>query len=64
MVDGDKPAMGYIYEAMDLTKEAIKRRYGIEKAKYIRLWDIIDARWDRQLHSPLHVVGYGYFLNP
>ena len=24
--------------------------------------DIIDARWDMQLHSPLHAAGY--FLNP
>ena len=62
MVDGDKPAMGCIYEAMDLAKEAIKRRYGDDETKYMPLWDIIDARWDRQLHSPLHVAGY--FLNP
>eukprot|EP00253_Pinus_taeda_P004109 PITA_04109 len=62
MVDGDKPAMGYIYEAMDLAKEAIKRRYGDDETKYMPLWDIIDARWDRQLHSPLHAAGY--FLNP
>eukprot|EP00253_Pinus_taeda_P002338 PITA_02338 len=62
MVDGDKPAMGYIYEAMDLAKEVIKRRYGDDETKYMPLWDIIDARWDRQLHPPLHVVGY--FLNP
>ena len=54
--------MGYIYEAMDLAKEAIKKRYGDEEAKYMPLWDIIDARWDRQLHSPLHATGY--FLNP
>eukprot|EP00253_Pinus_taeda_P021812 PITA_21812 len=47
MVDSDKPAMGYIYEAMDSTKEAIKRRYGAEEAKYMALWDIIDAHWDR-----------------
>ena len=62
MVDGDKPAMGYIYEVVDLAKEAIKRRYGDEEEKYMPLWDIIDARWDRQLHSPLHAAGY--FLNP
>eukprot|EP00253_Pinus_taeda_P033588 PITA_33588 len=62
MVDGDKPVMGYIYGAMDLKKEAIKRRYGDEEAKYMPLWDIIDARWDRKLHSPLHVARY--FLNP
>eukprot|EP00253_Pinus_taeda_P002771 PITA_02771 len=43
MVDGDKLAMGYIYEAMDLAKEAIKRRYGDDETKYMPLWDIIDA---------------------
>ena len=62
MVDGDKLAMGYIYEAMDLAKEAIKRRYEDDETKYMTLWDIIDARWDRQLHSPLHAARY--FLDP
>jgi len=62
MVDGEKPVMGYIYESMDVAKEAIKTKYGNEEAKYMPLWDIIDARWDRQLHSPLHAAGY--FLNP
>eukprot|EP00253_Pinus_taeda_P015102 PITA_15102 len=62
VIDGDKPTMGYIYEAMDLAKEAIKRRYGDEEAKYMPLLDIIDACWDRKLHSPLHVARY--FLNP
>jgi hypothetical protein len=28
MVDDDKPAMGFIYEAMDQVKEAIKSTYG------------------------------------
>ncbi|XP_058765420.1 uncharacterized protein LOC131638905 [Vicia villosa] len=42
MVDsGEKPAMGYIYEAMD---------------------QIIDNRWDKQLHRPFHATGY--YLNP
>ena len=62
MVDGDKPAMGYIYEAMDLAKEAMKRRCWDEEAHYMPLWDIIDVCWDRQLHSPLHATEY--FLNP
>jgi len=26
------------------------------------LWNIIDERWDKQLHRHLHVAGY--FLNP
>ena len=27
MVDGDKPAMGFVYEAMDQAKEEIKEAY-------------------------------------
>ena len=59
MVDVDKPVMGYIYESMDLAKEA---KYMNDETKYMPLWDIIDERWDRQLHSPLHAAGY--FFNP
>ena len=62
MVDGDKPAMGYIYELMDLAKEAIKRRYVNEETKYMLLWDIIDACLDRKLRSTFNVGRY--FLNP
>eukprot|EP00253_Pinus_taeda_P003573 PITA_03573 len=62
MIYGEKPAMSYIYEAMDLAKEAIKRRYGDEEAKYMPLWDIIDAHSDRKLNSPLHAARY--FFNP
>eukprot|EP00253_Pinus_taeda_P031062 PITA_31062 len=56
MVDGDKPTMGYIYEVMDLAKEAIKRRYGDEEEKYMHFWEIIDAGWDMKLHSTLHAA--------
>jgi hypothetical protein len=54
MVDGDKPAMGFIYEAMDQAKEAIKTTYGDKRQKYLPLWKIIDDRWNKQLHRPLH----------
>lgn len=30
--------------------------------RYQPLWDIIDARWDKQLHRPLHAAGY--YVNP
>ncbi|XP_028055925.1 uncharacterized protein LOC114260062 [Camellia sinensis] len=59
LVDGDeKPTMGFIYEAMDRAKLAIKQncRY------YIDYWKIIDNRWAFQLHTDLHAAGY--FLNP
>ena len=62
MVDGEKPVMGYIYESMDLAKEAIKAKYQNDETKYMPLWDIINERWDKQVHSPLHAAGY--FLNP
>lgn len=29
---------------------------------YQPVWDVIDARWDKQLHRPLHAAGY--YLNP
>jgi hypothetical protein len=29
---------------------------------YKPLWDIIDDRWDKQMHMPLHAAGY--YLNP
>ena len=62
MVDGDKPAMGYIYEAMDQAKEAIKERYGDKRQKYFPIWKIINERWNKQLHRPLHAIGH--YLNP
>ncbi|XP_052187762.1 uncharacterized protein LOC127798293 [Diospyros lotus] len=63
LVDGDvKPAMGYIYEAMDRAKEKIAQNFNHQKIKYERIWNIIDTRWDLQLHRPLHAAGY--FLNP
>jgi hypothetical protein len=66
----EKPSMGYLYEAMDKAKEVIKTRLkNIIKTRlknrvsqygpYIR---VIDARWDKQLHSPLHAAGC--FFNP
>eukprot|EP00253_Pinus_taeda_P011952 PITA_11952 len=47
---------------MDQTKEQIKATYGNKRQKYIPLWRIIDERWNKQLHKPLHAAGY--YLNP
>ncbi|CAF2043845.1 unnamed protein product, partial [Brassica napus] len=63
MVDGDtKPAMVYIYAAMDRAKEAIARSFKMKQEKYENVFEIIDRRWNCQLHQPLHAAGY--FLNP
>ncbi|XP_043716251.1 uncharacterized protein LOC122664481 [Telopea speciosissima] len=62
IVDGDMPAMGYIYEGIERAKVAIRAYYkGIEE-KYMPIWEIIDRRWNIQLHSPLHAAAA--FLNP
>ena len=53
--------MGYIYEGMDRVKEAIRAKYVGFEEKYGPLWDIIDRRWQNQLHSPIHAAAY--YLN-
>lgn len=63
LVDGEKkPAMGYIYEAMDRAKEAIAKSFNNIEDKYKDIYAIIDKRWECQLHQPLHAAGN--YLNP
>uniref|UniRef100_A0A2N9ITI2 BED-type domain-containing protein n=1 Tax=Fagus sylvatica TaxID=28930 RepID=A0A2N9ITI2_FAGSY len=63
LVDGDeKPAMGYLYEAMDRAKEEIKVRMKHKVSLYGPYVQVINARWDKQLYSHLHAAGC--FLNP
>ena len=62
LVDGDeKPAMRYLYKAMDRAKEEIKVRMKHKVSLYGPYVKVIDSRWDRQLYSPLHAAGC--FLN-
>jgi hypothetical protein len=54
LVDSDKTTMGYLYEAMDRAKEAI-RAYYVGKGNHgfrrqMLLWDSIDTRWTGMLH--------------
>ncbi|KAK7259192.1 hypothetical protein RIF29_24792 [Crotalaria pallida] len=63
LVDSEeKPAMGFIYEEMDQAKEKIQTTFNDIKKSYLPIWEIIDQRWDNQLHRPLHAAGY--YLNP
>ncbi|CAL9120100.1 unnamed protein product [Musa textilis] len=62
LVDNEiKPAIRYIYEAMDRAKETIKRFLNKNEEKYVNSFTIIDERWNCQLHRPLHAAGY--YLN-
>ncbi|XP_057986679.1 uncharacterized protein LOC110658706 [Hevea brasiliensis] len=60
--DEKMPAMGYIYEAMDRAKEVIAKSFDENEEKYRTIFEIIDKRWESQLHRPLHAAGY--YLNP
>lgn len=63
MVDGErKPAMGYTYKAMDKAKDAIRNSFPNREDLYKKNIEIIDNRWECQLHRPLHAAGY--YLNP
>lgn len=62
LVDDEKPTMGYIYEAMNHTKENIKNVLEDKLEKYGPICDNIDRRRDNKLHHSLHAVEY--YLNP
>ena len=66
LVDGEKPAMGYLYEAMDRAKEAVRSYYDDKGddgfQRQLLLWEVIDDRWNNTLHHPIHAAGL--FLNP
>nr|GMC87084.1 uncharacterized protein LOC109154222 [Ipomoea batatas] len=63
LVDGEvKPSMGYIYPAMEITKEAIAKAFNNNSSKYNKVFEIIDKRWNSQFRQPLHAAAY--YLNP
>ncbi|XP_058746821.1 uncharacterized protein LOC131619774 [Vicia villosa] len=63
MVDDErKPAMGYIYAAMEVAKESIEKAFNSNSSKYKVVFEIIDKRWESQFHHPLHSASH--YLNP
>ena len=50
LVDGEKPAMGYLYEAMDRAKEAFHHYYEdkgeVGLTRRAELWSVIDEQWN------------------
>ncbi|WVZ65458.1 hypothetical protein U9M48_014817 [Paspalum notatum var. saurae] len=63
LVDSNEnPSMGYLYDAMEKAKESIRRRMMHKACLYGPYVRVIDARMEKQLHSPLHAAGC--FFNP
>ena len=57
----DKPAMGYLYEAMNRAELAIQRRLK-NKEEYMPYLRVIDRRWEIQMQSPLHTAAFFSFF--
>ncbi|PKI34564.1 hypothetical protein CRG98_045101 [Punica granatum] len=62
IVDGDMPAIGYLYEGIERAKIMIKLYYKAIEERYLPIWEIIDRRWSMQLRSPLYAAAAS--LNP
>lgn len=56
-----RAAMGYVFAGIYRAKEMIKRELP-KREDYMFYWNIIDRRWKKLWHSPLHTAGF--FLNP
>lgn len=61
-VSGGRPAVGFIYELMTKAKESIRTYYIMDEIKSKTFLDIVDKKWQNNLHSPLHTAAA--FLNP
>ncbi|XP_070048411.1 uncharacterized protein [Nicotiana tomentosiformis] len=62
IMDGDMPAMAYMYDGVERAKMSIKAFYKDVDENFVPIWDIIDRRWSTLLQSPLHAAAA--FLNP
>jgi len=56
------PSISFIYQAMMDARNQIKKNFGDNESKYKQILDIVDRRWNVQLHHLLHAVVH--CLNP
>ncbi|XLR53780.1 hypothetical protein S83_004452, partial [Arachis hypogaea] len=54
----DRPAMGYLYQAIYKAREEMVRRFQKRKKVVDPYLKILDTRWDAQLKKNLHAAGY------
>ncbi|KAK7386773.1 hypothetical protein VNO78_27109 [Psophocarpus tetragonolobus] len=58
----DKPAMGFLYQAIYKAREEMMRRFKRNKKRLEPYLNILDKHWDSQLHKNINAAGY--WLNP
>nr|KAJ0198323.1 hypothetical protein LSAT_V11C700368370 [Lactuca sativa] len=61
VIGEQSPVMVFIYGAMDECKEKIAKNFDNEVSSYKEIWDIIDEKWEHQMHRDLHAAAY--YLN-
>lgn len=61
-VSGGRQAIGYIYESMTKVTDSIRTYYIMDEGKCKSFLDIVEQRWQTELHSPLHSAAA--FLSP
>ncbi|KAL6627172.1 hypothetical protein ACP70R_030898 [Stipagrostis hirtigluma subsp. patula] len=61
-VSGSKAAIGYIYESMTKVMDSIRTYYIMDEGKCKSFLDIVEQKWQTELHSPLHSAAA--YLNP
>ncbi|KAI8542832.1 hypothetical protein RHMOL_Rhmol08G0170100 [Rhododendron molle] len=62
LVDGDRPSMGFVYGELQKAKQEIIEACQSKEAQYKPILEIIDAKAQGRLDSPLHLTAY--LLNP
>nr|XP_025608049.1 uncharacterized protein LOC112701517 [Arachis hypogaea] len=58
----DKAAMGFLYQAFNMAREEMVKRFRRRKKIVEPYLNILDTCWDSQLKKNLHAIGY--WLNP
>lgn len=59
---GEKPSVGYIYDAMEKAKKSIIDALNNKESAYLPYLEVIDHIWQEEFHSSLHAAAY--YLNP
>ncbi|XP_026385177.1 uncharacterized protein LOC113280814 [Papaver somniferum] len=62
LVDGDGSTSGYIYEATDRARKAIKKRCEEDPVKYMHIWELFEFRVKSNLLHEVHAAAM--YLNP
>ena len=62
LVDSDSSTAVYLYEAMEMAKEAIKKQCASNQDKYMQIWELVNWGCNENIIHPIHAAAT--FLNP